>query len=208
MIKWNFKQFTKDIDAGVRGAEIEFTRQLQFVAEKTLEKLASYSPQWSGNFAANWALGVNKYNYTDYDDSLKGDFEQDKADLQKIRSDRAERARLAAVSGVTQAQRNLGLDSGVKFRGDREAIDQCLANNADNIASITSYKSRLFYSNQTPYGKNIAINTREDGKSPYLRPGNWVAPHPIPIGAVQADLAGAGLGALAREGRRAMRSKS
>lgn len=184
-ISMNFQQVRAGLRAGVRGAEIEFTEQLKYVAEEVLYKLAYWSPQWTGNFAANWVLGVNKYDYTSYSTALK----------------------TFSPRFDTEERKSTEYNWKAKQLHDEMAINYMKKLNKDAIASIRSYKSKLYYTNNTPYAENVATDVDDSGRSPYLRAFHRVLPHPIPIASAKAELTGGKLGMIAREGRRAMRSK-
>lgn len=145
------------------------------IVRNTLYLLAESSPQWSGYFASNWRVKVTGVSRT------SGDIGYQQEAYAEAASDQFK------SEGEWGGNVSFSPDT-IKQRGDQEAIDFCMEANEPVIEKIKSPWARVSFHNDTEYGKYIAKNTNEEGKSPYLRAINYTDPTPIPIGYVKARL--------------------
>lgn len=113
----NLESFCNAIDQEIDAAEAEFERTYRAYVKGLLLTAASSSPQWSGNFAANWRLSFFDSGYV---------YEPFMTDA--------------------PYQSTHPLDT-VRFRGDPYAVMEALQRNASFLSSLTLYEDSYLVNN-------------------------------------------------------------
>jgi len=149
----NLGEFTRRLENEIIDIEREFSRDYRIFVLLSIRKLAEYSPQWSGNFAANWSASINSQSYFKYEmfDATTG-----------------------ALTSFDAAN--------IQFRGDIPAIEEAVRRNESYLSTL-DLTDIVYIDNLTPYGDEIAENRREGTEATFLRPGNYINPMPYPLGA-------------------------
>ena len=151
----NLEGFIASFEQAVAEVEAEFARAYRMWASSLFAALAKESPQWSGNFAANWNIQL---------DAESTRYEQ-----------------ITEYAGDEWANYVLTGFS-VRFRGNQEAVETALARNTPTFVKAASLPARellrktFFVNNLTPYADAWANEPSE-----VLRPGNYIDPAPVPV---------------------------
>lgn len=151
-------EWLNGIEVTIDRSETFFKKVYYRWAVYLFTEVVKQSPQWSGNFAANWVfdrgVGAPTYKYRAFNKDYSGGF----------------------VPGTG------------KWRGDPEAVAEAFRRNRYELQNITGARltESITFQNNTPYAHAIAINRSWEEYLPFLRAGNYVDPTPIPLAGAMA----------------------
>lgn len=152
----NYDEFVRGLDKALDDVEFKLDTAFREFVDRCLFSAAWASPQWSGNFAANWSLGF-----------ADGDYKYEEFDATGL-----------ALTDFSNPDFNA---ANIWFRGGEPAIAEALRRNRDFLMHL-SHTESIFLGNLTPYGEAVATNEKEDGSGAFLRAGNYIDPRPYPLG--------------------------
>ena len=103
----DFAKFEAEVNAAFIKIEAALTLKYHGVIREAFTMLVMNSPQWSGNFTANWNIGKNSPDYSYSEIQAKDDPETDRRPFQRGRAPATVTAmqKLSKLSGVTLADR-------------------------------------------------------------------------------------------------------
>jgi len=173
----NLERFIKEVQDRTYSFSYKTVLEYQAAVRLTLKLLAEASPQWTGQFAASWQVDLG------FTQGAGGRF------VTRTRTDTAGGSYKGGAGGYDDTGKRK--DFRPLQMGDPAAVNHAMLNNWDRIESIKSLKTRVSLYNAVPYASNVETNTDESGKSPYLRPYNYVHYGDlIPIDYVKEQLRG------------------
>lgn len=145
----NLSEFNSAIDAALTALERDVTHAFRGFSLTVFRELVENSPQWSGNLAANWNVGINapagEYNelvdkrgawYGHADQPSRGDFDP-------------------------------------RVRGHAYAVGVAMGRNLPRLRAI-GLRDRVHISNETAYLMQVEDDVSDEGESPYIRPENKI----------------------------------
>ncbi len=145
----NLSEFDTALDRALDALEREVTFAFRGFTVTVFRELVENSPQWSGNLAANWNIGINAPSPEYSEMSTK----------------------TGSWYGHADQQHRGAFDPFV--RGAPFAVGVALGRNLPKTRVI-KFNDTVYLSNNTPYLHHVAADESDDGKSPYIRPENKI----------------------------------
>ncbi|WP_454735369.1 hypothetical protein [Cupriavidus necator] len=145
----NLSEFNSALDSALAAMEREVTHSLRGFAVTVFRELVENSPQWSGNLAANWNIGINvpSHEYTELVDK--------------------------AGSWYGHADQQHHGDFVAHVRGAHYAVGVSIGKNLPRTRAI-GLRDTVFINNNTPYLHHVEADESDEGESPYIRPENKI----------------------------------
>lgn len=145
----NLSEFNSALDSALAAMEREVTHALRGFTVTVFRELVENSPQWSGNLAANWNIGINSESteYTELSDKT------------------------GSWYGHSDQQHHGDFQPFV--RGAPYAVGVAIGKNLPRTRAI-GLRDTVFINNNTPYLDHVEADESDEGKSPYIRPENKI----------------------------------
>lgn len=145
----NLSEFNSGVDAALAAIERDVTHALRGFATTVFRELVENSPQWSGNLAANWNIGIN---------APSGDYNElvDKTGAWYGHADQQHRG-----------------DFDPRVRGHAYAVGVAMGRNLPQLRAV-GLRDTVHIGNNTGYLERVEDDESDSGKSPYIRPENKI----------------------------------